>query len=129
MLKMAVMVSVLPIPMRSRQLQKTTTSQTALTGVCVCVLTLLQKLQKKECKRVGSLQREGHPKRTYSEKGNAASRANAQAMRALASMAEHPVKNWTSMTKNHMMVPPVLPPALKKIWATGRPVGVDMMAS
>jgi hypothetical protein len=44
-------------------------------------------------------------------------------------MAEQPVKNCTSITKNHMMVPPVLPPALKKICATGRPVGVAMIAS
>jgi len=44
-------------------------------------------------------------------------------------MALQPVKNCTSMTKNHMIVPPVLPPALKKICATGRPVGVAMMLS
>lgn len=44
MLKMAVMVSVLPIPIKSRQLQKATTSQTAFTGVCVKRLTLLQNL-------------------------------------------------------------------------------------
>jgi hypothetical protein len=44
MLKMAVMVSVEPIPIRSRQLQKTTTNHTALTGVCVYVLILDQKL-------------------------------------------------------------------------------------
>jgi hypothetical protein len=46
MLKMAVMVSVDPMPIRSRQLQKATTSQTALTGVCVRELTLDQKLRK-----------------------------------------------------------------------------------
>jgi hypothetical protein len=46
MLKIAVIVSVLPIPIRSRQLQKATTSQTALTGVCVKRLTLLQNLSK-----------------------------------------------------------------------------------
>jgi hypothetical protein len=34
-LKMAVMVSVEPMPIRFRQLQKATTSQTALTGVWV----------------------------------------------------------------------------------------------
>ena len=27
------------------------------------------------------------------------------------------------MTQNHIMVPPVLPPALRKICAAGRPVG------
>lgn len=49
MLKMAVMVRVLPIPIRSRQVQKTTTSHTALTGVWVRLLTLLQKLDR-NCK-------------------------------------------------------------------------------
>ena len=44
MLKIAVIVRVLPIPIRSRQLQKMTTSHTALTGVPVYELTLLQKL-------------------------------------------------------------------------------------
>lgn len=44
MLKIAVMVRVLPIPIKSRQLQKMTTSHTALTGVPVYELTLLQKL-------------------------------------------------------------------------------------
>ena len=67
--------------------------------------------------------------KTHPEKGKAASRENAQAIRAFASIAEQPVKNCTSITKNHMMVPPVLPPALKKICATGRPVGVAMIAS
>jgi hypothetical protein len=43
-LNMAVMVSVLPMPIRSRQLQKATTSHTALIGVCVREFTLLQKL-------------------------------------------------------------------------------------
>lgn len=52
---------------------------------------------------------------TYPENGNASSRAKAYAIRAFASMAEQPVKNWTRMTKNHMMVPPTLPPAFKKI--------------
>lgn len=66
---------------------------------------------------------------TYSENGKAASREKAQAILAFASIAVQPVKNCTSMTKNHMTVPPVLPPALKKICATGRPVGVFMMAS
>lgn len=66
---------------------------------------------------------------TYLEKGNASSRANAHAILAFASIALQPVKNCTSMTKNHIIVPPVLPPALKKIWATGMPVGVVMIAS
>jgi hypothetical protein len=44
-------------------------------------------------------------------------------------MAEQPVKNWTKMTKNHIIVPPVLPPALKKICATGRPDGVPIIPS
>jgi len=43
-LKMAVMVSVLPMPIRLRQVQKATTSQTELTGVWVYWLTLLQSL-------------------------------------------------------------------------------------
>ena len=66
---------------------------------------------------------------TYPENGNAASRANAQAILAFASIALQPVKNCTSITKNHMIVPPFLPPALKKICATGRPVGVAIMPS
>jgi hypothetical protein len=65
---------------------------------------------------------------TYPEKGKAPSREKAQAILAFASIAEHPVNTWTRMTKNHMTVPPVLPPALKKICATGSPVGVPMMA-
>ena len=44
-------------------------------------------------------------------------------------MAEQPVKNCTRMTKNHITVPPVLPPAFRNICATGRPVGVDMTPS
>jgi hypothetical protein len=44
-------------------------------------------------------------------------------------MAEQPVKNWIKMTKNHMMLPPVLPPALKNIWAAGKPVGEFNTAS
>ena len=66
---------------------------------------------------------------TNPENGKAASREKAQAILAFANMAEQPVKNWTNMTKNHMIVPPVLPPALKKIWATGRPVGVAIISS
>lgn len=66
---------------------------------------------------------------TYLENGNAASLENAQAILAFASIAEQPVKNCTSITKNHMIVPPDLPPALKKICATGKPVGVAMISS
>lgn len=44
MLKIATIVRVLPMPMRSRQVQNTTTSQTALTGVPVYLLILLQRL-------------------------------------------------------------------------------------
>lgn len=63
------------------------------------------------------------------ENGSALSRANAKAMRVSANMAEQPVKNWTRMTKNHIAVPPDLPPALRKIWAAGMPVGELIMAS
>lgn len=59
---------------------------------------------------------------TYAEKGRPLSRAKAYVMRAFASMAEQPVKNWIRTTKNHIAVPPTLPPALRKIWATGSPV-------
>lgn len=65
----------------------------------------------------------------YVEKGRALSRAKAKAMRVSANIAEQPVKNWTRMTKNHIIVPPVLPPALRKIWAAGMPVGELTMAS
>ena len=44
MLKMATIVSVDPIPIRFSALQKTTTSQTELMGVCVRWLILDQKL-------------------------------------------------------------------------------------
>jgi hypothetical protein len=50
-------------------------------------------------------------------------------MRALASIAEQPVKNCTRMTKNHITVPPAFPPALRKICATGMPVGLAMIPS
>lgn len=46
MLKIETMVNVLPIPIRSKQLQKATTSQTAFTGVLVTGFTLLQNLNK-----------------------------------------------------------------------------------
>ena len=63
------------------------------------------------------------------ENGRAPSRAKAYAIRVSANIAEHPVKNWTRMTKNHIAVPPFTPPAFKKIWAAGRPVGLEMIAS
>jgi hypothetical protein len=44
-------------------------------------------------------------------------------------MAEQPVKNCTKMTKNHIIVPPTGPPAFRKTWAMGMPVGLAMMAS
>lgn len=44
-------------------------------------------------------------------------------------MAEQPVKNWTSVANPHMIVPPVFPPALRKICAAGRPVGLSRMSS
>lgn len=44
MLKMATMVSVLPMPMQFRTMAKATTSQTALMGVLVRGLTVDQKL-------------------------------------------------------------------------------------
>jgi hypothetical protein len=50
-------------------------------------------------------------------------------MRVSANIAEQPVKNWTRITKNHITVPPVLPPAFRKIWAAGNPVGLKIMAS
>jgi hypothetical protein len=40
-----------------------------------------------------------------------------------------PVKTWIKITKVHMAVPPTLPPALRKIWATGMPVGDEIVAS
>ena len=63
------------------------------------------------------------------ENGRALSRAKAKAMRVSANMAEQPVKNWTRMTKNHITVPPVLPPALRNICAAGMPVGELIIAS
>ena len=124
MLKMATIVNVLPIPIRSRQLQKATTSHTAFTGVRVMLLTLLQKLS-----HISLAFTDQMVSATYPEKGKAASRENAHAILALANMAEQPVKNCTRITKNHMIVPPVFPPALRNICATGRPVGVAMMPS
>lgn len=51
----------------------------------------------------------------YEENGRASSRAKAYAIRVSASMAEQPVKNWTRMANPHMIVPPVFPPAFRKI--------------
>lgn len=93
--------------MQFRQTLKNTTNQTALTGVWVWGLTLDKK----------------------AEKGSALSLANAYAIRVSASIAEQPVKNWTKMANAHMAVPPVFPPALRKICAAGRPVGVLRMPS
>ncbi len=58
------------------------------------------------------------------ENGRASSRANAYAILVSANIAEHPVKNCTRMTKHHIAVPPLTPPAFKKICAAGRPVGL-----
>ena len=60
----------------------------------------------------------------YEENGNASSLANAYAIRVSANIAEQPVKNCTSVASPHIIVPPVFPPALRKICAAGRPVGV-----
>lgn len=65
----------------------------------------------------------------YLEKGKAPSLANAYAILVSANSAEIPVKNWINITKNHITVPPTLPPALRKIWAAGMPVGDAMVAS
>lgn len=65
----------------------------------------------------------------YLENGTASSRANAYAMRVSANMAEQPVKNCTRIANPHITVPPVWPPAFRKICAAGRPVGVCRMAS
>jgi hypothetical protein len=58
------------------------------------------------------------------ENGRAPSREKAYAILVSASIAEHPVKNCTKITKNHITVPPVLPPALRNICAAGIPVGL-----
>lgn len=65
----------------------------------------------------------------YLENGKAPSLANAYAILVSANSAEIPVKNWIRITKDHMIVPPTLPPAFKKIWAAGIPVGDVMVAS
>ena len=123
-MKILRIVKVLPIPIMFRQLQKMTTSQTELMGVSVMLLTLAQKLS-----HISLALTDQNKAATYSENGKAASRAKAQAILEFASIAEQPVKNCTRMTKNHMTVPPVLPPAFKNICATGSPVGVAMMPS
>lgn len=60
---------------------------------------------------------------SYFENGKASSRAKAYAIRVSANMAEQPVKNCTRIAKDHIIVPPVLPPASRKICAAGSPVG------
>lgn len=110
-LKIPIMVWPDPMPIQFRQIAKATTSQTALTGVCVRWFTLLQNLRQT---LAGILSSPG-AYYSYAEKGNASSRANAYAILVSASMAEHPVKNWINITQNHMLVPPLRPPAFKKI--------------
>lgn len=63
------------------------------------------------------------------ENGSASSRAKAYAILVSASIAEQPVKNWTRMANAHITVPPFFPPALRKIWAAGSPVGEFRMPS
>lgn len=101
-----------------------TTNQTELIGVSVMLLTLAQKLS-----HISLALTDQNKAATYPENGKAASRAKAQAILEFASIAEQPVKNCTRITKNHMTVPPVLPPAFKNICATGSPVGVAMIPS
>lgn len=93
MLKIATMVCVEPMPMRLRQHANATINHTALMGVFVILFTFAKN----------------------GENGRAPSRANAYAMRVSANMAEQPVKNCTRMTKNHITLPPLWPPALRKI--------------
>jgi hypothetical protein len=71
----------------------------------------------------------GRREDTYLENGSAPSREKAYAILVSASIAEHPVKNCTKITKNHITVPPVLPPALRNICAAGIPVGLAIMTS
>lgn len=71
----------------------------------------------------------GEGEGAYEENGNASSRAKAYAIRVSANMAEQPVKNCTSVASPHIIVPPVFPPALRKICAAGRPVGVFKISS
>lgn len=107
MLKIATIDVVLCRPMRLRRLHAATTRYTAFLGVFVLVLTRDQ----------------------IDEKGNASSLANAYAIRESESIEEHPVKNCTRITKNHIIVPPSLPPALRKICAAGIPVGLLIILS
>ena len=65
----------------------------------------------------------------YLENGKASSRAKAYAILVFASIAEQPVKNWISITQNHITVPPLRPPAFRNICAAGRPVGVASIPS
>jgi hypothetical protein len=107
---MDTVVSVEPIPMQLRQMLNRTTSQTALTGVQVYALTVLQSLYNSQLPASTTARTAAHR-----ENGRASSRANAYAILVSANMAEQPVKNWTKITQAHITVPPVLPPALKKI--------------
>jgi hypothetical protein len=127
MLKIAVAVSVDPMAIRFKATLKDTTNHTALTGVCVFSVTWARYLWKK--KESAGLWKKERKCSRYLEKGKASSRANAYAILVSANMAEQPVKNWTRITKNHITVPPVRPPALRKICAAGIPVGLLRMAS
>lgn len=113
--------------MRLRQTQQNTTSQTELIGVCVYGFTLLQKLSCRTHVNHHPFQYKGVAK--YLENGKAPSLANAYAILVSANNADTPVKNCIRITKNHMTVPPTLPPAFKKIWAAGIPVGDAIVAS
>jgi len=115
MAKMELIVCVDPTAMRLRQLQKTTTNHTALTGVVVKLLTLLHTLYISSSVDLSSDSGDSKERCSYLESGRASSRANAYAMRAFASRAEHPVKNWTRMTKKNIIEPPVFPPAFRNI--------------
>jgi hypothetical protein len=44
-------------------------------------------------------------------------------------MAERPVNVWTTMTQNHIAVPPACPPAFRNNWAAGKPVGLPTTES
>ena len=88
-LKIPIMVWPDPIPIQFRQIAKTTTSQTALTGVCVLRFTLLQNLSQK----LAGVVFDPRACCSYLAKGKASSRAKAYAILVSANMAEHPVKN------------------------------------
>lgn len=88
-LKIPMIVCPDPMPMQFRQTAKITTSQTALTGVCVRRFTLLQNL----CQVSAGIVSHRRAFSLYPEKGRASSRAKAYAILVSANMAEHPVKN------------------------------------